>query len=134
MPNGTTHSAFERRGQPGDRRHRALDADVVAARRAAADADAAPAARQAVVGGAPRDGVVEIGRVEHVAIVERLEAFAGQPAVQDVDDPRAQRSAFITPPLKSTCVGHARPLAPRRIAAARAAAGAWTRRKRARCV
>ena len=82
---------LERRGQPGDRRHRALDPDVVAAGRAAADANAPPAPRQAVVGGAARDGVVEVGRVEHVAIVERLEAFAGQPAAQHLDDPRAQR-------------------------------------------
>ena len=78
-------------GQPGDRRHRALDPDVVAACRAAADADAPSAPRQPVVGGALRDGMIQVGRVEHVAIVERLESFVGQPAAQDVDDPRAQR-------------------------------------------
>ena len=82
---------LERCGQPGDGRHRALDADVVAAGRAAANADAPTAPREPVVGSALGDGVIQIGRVQHVSLVERLEAFGGQPAAQDVDDPRAER-------------------------------------------
>ena len=41
-------------------------------------------------------------------------------------------AAFITPPLKSTCVGHARPLGPRRTADV-AAAATGCRRNFARC-
>ena len=75
MPNGHDAQRLERRGHAGDGGHGALDADVVSARRAAADADAAAAARQAVVRGALRDRVIEVGRVEHVALVERVEPF-----------------------------------------------------------
>src|SRR6185436_13363919 len=71
---------LERRREAGHRRERALDADVVAARRAAADAHAlAAGADAAVVGGAARDGVIEIARLEHARAIERREAFPGQP-------------------------------------------------------
>ena len=56
---------LDRRREARDRRHRALDADVVRARGAAADADALAAADQAVVRGAERDREVEVGAVEH---------------------------------------------------------------------
>ncbi len=111
---------LERRRQARHRRHRALDADVVGARGAAADADAAAAAREAVVRGAARDGVIEIRRLEHVTLVERREAFLLQPArsARRRHGPRSA-VAFITPPLKRTCVGQASPLGPRRIGDAR---------------
>ena len=75
IPNGTTHKRLQRRRHARHRRHRALDADVVGARRAAADADAA--ARAARARSRPRRarrrdrGPARRGR----AVVERLEAF-----------------------------------------------------------
>ena len=125
MPNGTTHSAFSGAGKPGHRRQRALDADVVAARGAAADADAASAgARLPVVRRAARDRVIEIRRVEHVRRVERRRIPPARSQPFSTSTIRARSaSAFITPPLNSTCVGQARPLGPRRIARRRRAAG-----------
>ncbi len=62
-----------------------LDADVVGARRAAADAHALAATDQAVVGGAVGDGEIEIGAGQHLQVVlgrvgprvERLRRSAG---------------------------------------------------------
>ena len=51
---------LHRRREARDRRHRALDADVVRARGAAADADALAAADRAVVRGAERDREIEV--------------------------------------------------------------------------
>src|SRR5690606_41019197 len=51
------------------RRHRRLDADVVRARRAAADAHAAPAPREPVDRGALRDGEVGVVAFEHAHVV-----------------------------------------------------------------
>ena len=119
---------LQRRRQPGHRRHRGLDADVVAARRAAADADAASAPRQAVIGGALRDRVIEIGRVEHVAVVERARSPPAAASRSSTSTTRARSApAFMTPPLKSTWVGQARPLGPRRIGADALAAGGLRR-------
>src|SRR5215207_2172926 len=85
---------LERGGQPRHGRHGALDADVVGARRAAADADAAAALGTAVVGRAARDGVVEVGRFQHAALAERLEAFGLEPRVEHLDDARAQHAGL----------------------------------------
>ena len=62
----------------------------------------------------PCDRMIEVRRLEHVAVVERVEALGLQPAAQYLDHPCPERRAFITPPLKSTWVGHASPLGPRR--------------------
>src|SRR5436309_2120809 len=83
---------LERRGETGNRGHRTLDADVIGARGAAADADAAMAGpHAAVICRTPRDGVIEIRRVEDVRRIERSEALLLQPAIQHLDEPPAQR-------------------------------------------
>ena len=60
MPNGTTVSALSGAGNAGHGGHGAFDADVVGARHAAADAHALAVPRQAVIGGAARDGVHQV--------------------------------------------------------------------------
>ncbi len=99
MPNGATQSAFTGGGMPGHRRHRRLDADVVRARRAAADADAAPAAREPVVRGA-------VARPRGRGARRRARARRRRRARTTAPRPCAsrKRAACITPPLKSTAV------------------------------
>src|SRR5581483_598158 len=69
---GDDAEGFQGGGEAGHGRQRALDADVVAARRAALDPPAAAGrARPAVRGGAAGDRVIEIRGVEDVRRVER---------------------------------------------------------------
>ena len=77
------------------------------------------AARHAVVRGAARNGVIQIGRIEHD---DRLEPFCREPQFRTATIRSWSAAAFMTPPLNSTCVGHARPLRPRRTGARAAAA------------
>src|SRR5215207_7279999 len=91
---GHDAQSLERGGQPRHGRHGALDADVIGAGRAAADADAAPALGPAVVGRAARDGVVEVGRFEHAAHAQGLEAFGLEPRVEHRDDALAQHAGL----------------------------------------
>ena len=103
MPNGATQSAVIGGSSPGTAGHRALDADVVRAAGAAADADAAPATREAVRGGAARDREIEVGPLEHARRRRALALAATSPRH---DATRSRRTAlFITPPLKRMRVG-----------------------------
>ena len=78
-----------------------------------------PAARQAVVGRAARDGVHQVLAAQRL---HRRHALFGQPGVQTSENALAhQRRRCSTPPLNSTCVGQARPLGPRRTAPCSAA-------------
>ena len=83
MPNGATVNAFNGAGKPGHRGHGGLDADIVRARDAAADADAFALPREAVVGSAARDGVHQIFAGKHLdgGLVLRC-----QPAIQGLED------------------------------------------------
>ena len=91
IPKGARHSARDRRLDAGHRRHRALDADVVRARRAAADAQALAAAHERVGARAARDGEIEVGASEHAHAAARRR-FASQ-ASSVVDEPLAQGPA-----------------------------------------
>src|SRR5207302_11460377 len=62
-------------------RRRRLDAHVVRARRATADADAAPAPGETAVGGALGDGQVEAARLEPL---ELGAALRGDPPVEEL--------------------------------------------------
>ena len=86
---------------PGHRRHRRLDADVVGARGAAADAHALAAPDQAVVRGAVRDGEIEVGAARAPSDRPR----ASRPSESSVSTTRWRSSApFMTPPLNRTAV------------------------------
>ena len=107
---------LDRRAHAGHRGHRGLDADVVGAGGAAADAHAAAAPRQAVVRRAARDGVFEVAAARARA---RRPRAGAEPAVEHVDQAlRAARSARMTPPLNSTAVGRGAITARRRRLAA----------------
>ena len=71
---------LDRRGDAGHGRHAALDADVVGAGRAGANANALPLARQAVIGRAQRHSQVEVHRIQ------LTKGFVVAPAAQGVDD------------------------------------------------
>src|SRR5262249_20275281 len=71
---------------------RTLDADVIAARRAAANANTASIrARAPVVRRTTSDSVLEVWRVQHMRRVDRRKTLFREPPVQYVHNPRAQR-------------------------------------------
>ena len=78
----------DRRLDAGDGRHGALDADVVGARRPAADAEPLAAAREAVRRSAARDGEIEVGPFEHA---DTRRPVGRQPRVERGDEPIAER-------------------------------------------
>ena len=82
MPNGATHSACTGGSSPGTAGIADSTADVVGARRAAADAHALAAPHVAVVGGAARDREIEVGAFEHA---RRRRAFGREPAVERLE-------------------------------------------------
>ena len=88
MPKGDDGQRLERRGEAGDGRHRAFDADVVGARHAAANADAASGARHAVIGRAARDGVHQIFAAQRL---DRRQAFGRQPPIERGEKPLADQ-------------------------------------------
>src|SRR5262245_13981809 len=63
---GDDAERFEWSWQTRNGGHRALNTDVVGARSAAADADAATAAGASVISRAARHGVIEVWRVQHL--------------------------------------------------------------------
>ncbi len=65
MPKGATHIALTRGLDARDGGHRALDAHVVGARRAAADAQARAATHERVGARAARDREIEVRPFEH---------------------------------------------------------------------
>ena len=81
---------LERGGHAGDGGHGALDADVVSARDAAANAHALAVARQAVVGRAARDGVHQIFAAQRLDGPECLPPSSQ--AFEDFDDAVAQQA------------------------------------------
>ena len=74
---------LERRGHTGHGGHGALDADIVRARYAAANAHAFAVARQAVISRAARDRMHEIFTGERL---DGVETFLGQPAVENANE------------------------------------------------
>src|SRR5262249_15007807 len=91
-----------RRLEARHRRHRALDADVVRARGAAADANAQAVAHQAVVSGTVRDCQIQIGAAE------RAYGFFGVPLGEHlIYSPPEQRALHHATVVK-TRAGRAR--------------------------
>src|SRR5262249_59434906 len=88
---GDAAERLERSGQARRGWHRAFDADVVSARSAAADADAATATGASVISRAARHRVIEVGRVQNLLRAKRLESFGDEPVVKRLDQTFAQQ-------------------------------------------
>ena len=130
MPNGATQSAVIGGSTPGHRGHGALDADVVRARRAAADADAAAAPREAVVRGAARDGEIEIGAREHA---RRRRAVSPSQPSSTLDDALAEQRALHHAAVEEDRASGGAASSRRFVARPPGRASAWRARNAARC-
>ena len=83
--------AFHRRLETGDCGDRRLNADIIGASGAAADADAVTMTDPAVVGGAARHGQIEVRALE---LFHRRCGIRGQPGVQHFKDAVFQYARF----------------------------------------
>src|SRR5271165_162011 len=81
---------LHRRFHPWDRRHCALDSNVVGPRGAAADAHSVSTPHPPVVSGAPSHSMLKVRSIQHLRLSECLETLLRQPAVQHAHQAVAQ--------------------------------------------